>query len=84
MSSSPLGLTALLLMAAFALDVGQFFTHRERAQNSADAEALAVGLNCANGLAWNNKLPTLKNGQLPAFEDASGREPSHRALASLR
>jgi hypothetical protein len=64
-------MTALLLMAAFALDVGQFYTHRERAQNSADAQALAVGLNCANAVAMNNKPPTLQNGQTVGFDISS-------------
>lgn len=66
-----IGMTALLLMAAFALDVGQLLTHRERAQNSADAQALAVALNCANGLAMNNKLPALKTGQTETFDISS-------------
>jgi hypothetical protein len=64
-------MSALLLMASFALDVGVFFAHGERAQNSADAQALAVALNCANGLGMNNKLPTLKNGQTVAFDISS-------------
>ena len=69
-----IGLAALLLMAAFALDVGQFFTHRARAQNSADAQALAVGLNCANGWPANNKLPALKTRHLAASGRAVRRD----------
>ena len=42
------GMTALLLMAAFALDIGELVAHKGRAQNSADAQSLAVALNCAN------------------------------------
>jgi hypothetical protein len=59
-------MTALLLMAAFALDFGQLVAHKERAQNSADARALAAALNCAQGMAADTApLPPLKAGQTP-------------------
>ena len=59
-----IGMAFLLLMAAFALDFGQFTAHKERAQNTADARALAAALNCAEGKAADTApLPVLKAGQ---------------------
>ena len=75
--SATIGLTALLLMAAFALDIGQLFAHKARAQNSADATALAAAINCAQGRPSNSApLPPLKAGQSPELETCGQTEPN--------
>ena len=62
------GMTTLLLIAALALDVGTTFFNRARAQNSADARALAAAINCASGKPIDTApLPDLKT--VPAGYD---------------
>ena len=57
------GLAAMLLMASLALDVGSMFFNKARAQNSADARALAAAVNCAQGKVINTALPDVKTGE---------------------
>jgi hypothetical protein len=64
-----LGLAAMLLMASLALDVGSMFFNKARAQNSADARALAAAVNCAQGKAINTVLPALKPEETVAPPD---------------
>jgi hypothetical protein len=73
-----IGMAFLLLMAAFALDIGQLVAHKERAQNSADATALAAAINCAQGKPSNTApLPDLQAGQaLDKLETCGETEPN--------
>jgi len=72
-----IGMTALLLMAAFALDIGQLVAHKERAQNSADSTALAAAINCAQGNPSNAPpLPALAAGQTLALEACGQTQPN--------
>ena len=48
-----LGMTPPAADGALALDVGSMFFNRARAQNSADARALAAAINCAQGKPIN-------------------------------
>jgi hypothetical protein len=57
------GMAAMLLLSALVIDVGGMFFNKARAQNSADAQALAAALNCAQGNAIDTPpLPALKTG----------------------
>src|SRR5262245_59042934 len=60
-----IGMSALILMAALALDMGALFVNAGRNQNGADATALAAAANCADSKAANSApLPTLKPNEV--------------------
>jgi hypothetical protein len=64
-----IGMACLLLMAALGLDIGSAFFNKARAQNSADARALAAAINCANGQTISTALPALQSGQTVVAPD---------------
>jgi hypothetical protein len=71
------GMATLLLMAALALDVGTLFLNKTRAQNSADAQALAGAINCAADKAVTMApLPALQPNQtlVPDPDGCGGNE----------
>jgi Putative Flp pilus-assembly TadE/G-like len=66
------GMAALLLMAALGLDVGGLFFNKARAQNSADARALAAAINCAHNKAIDTApLPALQTGESVVLDISS-------------
>jgi hypothetical protein len=63
------GLLAMILMGAFALDIGNLYAHRESGQNTADSSALAVALNCASGKTMlAATMPPAKTGQTVTYD----------------
>lgn len=59
-----LAMTAMLIAAGFAIDVGQYVVHARSAQNTADATALAVATDCAlTGAPIADYSPYRKSGQ---------------------
>lgn len=58
-----LAMTAILIGAAFAIDVGGYVSTARSAQSSADGTALAVATDCALGVAPGNYEIYRKDGQ---------------------
>jgi hypothetical protein len=71
-----LGMTVFILIAALALDMGTGFFNRARAQNSADARALAAAINCASG-------KPIDTTPLPALNSAPAASIAHDQAVAL-
>ena len=82
----------LMMFVAFAVDFGNYYQHRSRLQNAADAAAphrdpstVLLGLTCGLSLCFPNLLPpnSAKASQLQVPRAATAKTYSHLSVVSI-
>ena len=73
-----ISLTALIGMAAFAIDVGALYGERRQLQSGADAGALAVAEDCALGEAMHDRHRQPPPAPMPTPTPTTGQPGSSR------